>query len=85
MDTSRDISEAAVRNLRRSARAGFCCCCDGVRRDVSPDGWDEVVAAPLPPPARIALIAPVAGMDRAKAKNSSLRSAMVNNRQSGLP
>ena len=42
---------------------------------------EELLAAVIPPPppplARIALMAPVAGMDLAKAKNSSLRSAIV--------
>jgi hypothetical protein len=41
---------------------------------------EELLAAVIPPPpplARIALMAPVAGMDLANAKNSSLRSAIV--------
>ena len=85
MDTSRDISDAVIRNLRNSANAGFCCCCceegsvdDRVLMSTLLLDEEELAAViPPPPPARIALMAPVAGMDRANAKNSSLRSAIA--------
>mmetsp|Transcript_19264 Transcript_19264/g.37473 ORF Transcript_19264/g.37473 Transcript_19264/m.37473 type:complete len:212 (+) Transcript_19264:194-829(+) len=55
--------------LRLSFCCCCCCCCCGVR--VLDAGWEEV----LPP--RMDPMGPVAGMDRARAKNSWVRLAMV--------
>mmetsp|Transcript_26982 Transcript_26982/g.64795 ORF Transcript_26982/g.64795 Transcript_26982/m.64795 type:complete len:286 (+) Transcript_26982:646-1503(+) len=81
VETSLEISDAAWRNVRSSARAGlFCCCCccceEGAGRPPAspPDGW---VLVEVEPPARMELMAPVAGMERASEKNSSVRSAIV--------
>ena len=86
VDTSRDISDAVVRKRRSSAIAGLLvkllCLLLGCLLDdmLSPDGWEEeavgadvVVVAPP----RMEVMAPLAGMARAMAKNSLVRSAMM--------
>ena len=86
VDTSRDISDAVVRKRRSSAIAGLLakllCLLLGCLDDMlSPDGWEEeavgadVVVVVAPP--RMEVMAPLAGMARAMAKNSLVRSAMM--------
>ena len=80
VDTSRDISDAVVRKRRSSAIAGLLakllCLLLGCLLDMlSPDGWEEDVVVVAPP--RMEVMAPLAGMARAMAKNSLVRSAMM--------
>jgi len=88
VDTSRDISDAVVRKRRSSAMAGsllaalllFAALLECLLDMLSPascgeeaDNDADVVVAPP----RMEVIAPVAGMAWAMAKNSLVRSAMV--------
>jgi len=90
VDTSRDISDAVVRKRRSSAMAGSLAallllllllgCLDMISPDSceeEADCADDAVVAVAPP--RMEVMAPVAGMARAMAKNSLVRSAMMQN------
>ncbi len=85
VDTSRDISDAVVRKRRSSAMAGSLAalllllgCLDMLSPDSceeEADCADDDVVVVAPP--RMEVMAPVAGMARAMAKNSLVRSAMM--------
>jgi len=88
VDTSRDISDAVVRKRRSSAMAGsllaalllFAALLECLLDMLSPDCCDEEAdndADVVVAPPRMEVIAPVAGMAWAMAKNSLVRSAMV--------
>lgn len=84
VDTSRDISDAVVRKRRNSAMAGLSTALLlllGCLDMLSPDGCGEEADCTdvdeAPP--RMEVISPFAGMARAMAKNSLVRSAMMEN------
>jgi len=86
VDTSRDISDAVVRKRRSSAMAGSLaallllllleCLLDMLSPDSCGDEADNDADVVVAPP-RMEVIAPVAGMAWAMAKNSLVRSAML--------
>ena len=88
VDTSRDISDAVVRKRRSSAMAGsllvalllFAALLECLLDMLSPASCDEEAdndADVVVAPPRMEVIAPVAGMAWAMAKNSLVRSAMM--------
>ena len=84
VDTSRDISDAVVRKRRSSAMAGSLaaalllleCLLDMLSPDCCDEEADNDADVVVAPP-RMEVIAPVAGMAWAMAKNSLVRSAMM--------